>query len=73
MSPAFRASGLRSMQASSASSRSYYNIDGSLWKGNTLREGESLIVELKVESAGACPMRWWWTCCRRAWKSKTST
>ena len=36
-------------------SRSFYNMDGSLWKGTTLREGQSLIVALKVESGRSMP------------------
>ena len=30
--------------------RAYYNMDGSLWKGGSLREGQSLIAEIKVET-----------------------
>jgi len=36
-------------------SRSYYNTDGSLWKGGALREGQPLIVALKVEAGQSMP------------------
>lgn len=36
-------------------SRQYFNTDGSAWKGNSLREGEALIVELKVEAGQTMP------------------
>ncbi len=36
-------------------SRSYYNPDGTLWKPGPLREGQSLVVALKVESSQAMP------------------
>ena len=36
-------------------SRSYYNTDGSLWKGKSLREGQSLIVALTVEAGQPMP------------------
>ncbi|KFN44672.1 hypothetical protein N789_01280 [Arenimonas oryziterrae DSM 21050 = YC6267] len=35
--------------------RSYYNTDGTPWKGGTLREGQPLIVELKIESRESVP------------------
>jgi uncharacterized protein YfaS (alpha-2-macroglobulin family) len=36
-------------------SRSFYTTDGELWKGGTLREGQPLIVELKVASGPNMP------------------
>jgi uncharacterized protein YfaS (alpha-2-macroglobulin family) len=36
-------------------SRSYYNPDGTLWKGGSLREGQPLIVELKMDSDRSMP------------------
>ena len=36
-------------------SRSYYNMDGTLWKPGPLREGQPLIVELKVEAGQSMP------------------
>jgi hypothetical protein len=35
--------------------RAYYNMDGSLWKGGSLREGQSLIAELRIESGDNVP------------------
>jgi len=35
--------------------RSYYKMDGSLWKGGSLREGQSLIAELQIESGDNVP------------------
>ena len=36
-------------------SRSFYNTDGSLWKGGALREGQPLIVKLTVEAGQSMP------------------
>ncbi len=36
-------------------SRHYFNIDGTPWKAGPLREGQPLIVELKVESGQSLP------------------
>ena len=36
-------------------SRSFYNTDGTLWKGSTLREGQPLIVELTVQTSQSMP------------------
>jgi hypothetical protein len=35
--------------------RAYYNMDGSLWKGGSLREGQSLIAEIRIESSDNVP------------------
>jgi hypothetical protein len=35
--------------------RAYYNMDGSLWKGGSLREGQSLIAEIQIESSDNVP------------------
>jgi len=35
--------------------RSYYNTDGTPWKGGNLREGQPLIVQLKIESRESVP------------------
>ncbi len=36
-------------------SRSYFNTDGTPWKGGNLREGQPLIVQLKVEASESIP------------------